>query len=143
MILENSNCDKTQIVPNLTIQIVTKLNNSNCDKTQKLKLCLIAKIKLWLKLKILNCDKTVELLKLKMWTKLKKKKRTWDETQKLKLYQTFLKNQLGTELIEILIVTTLKLGQKGDTVKQLPNSNCDETQNFTKLNIWPNLRISL
>ena len=72
-----------------------------------------------------------------------KKKWTRDETQKLKLYQTLKKIQLGTELIEILIVTTLKLGQKGDTVKQLPNSNCDETQILTKLNTWTNLRKSL
>ena len=35
--LNNSKCDKTQIVTKLKKQIVAKLENSKCDKTQKLK----------------------------------------------------------------------------------------------------------
>ena len=35
------------------------------------------------------------------------------------------------------------LGQNGDMVEQVLNSNCDETQILTKLNTWPDLKKSL
>ena len=88
--LENSNCDKTQIVTkpkknkfwlnskksnlevtktlklwlNSKTEIVTKLKNSNCDQSQKLKLWQDSKTQIFTKLKNWNFDKTQ---KLKLW----------------------------------------------------------------------------
>ena len=95
---------------------MTKLKNSNGDKTKKLKLwqnsktqnvknLIVTKLKFW---QNSNCDKTLNVTRLKMWqtqfvTKLKTqiliklKNSKCDKTQKLKVWQNW-KTQLVTKL---------------------------------------------
>ena len=77
---QNSNCDKTQTVTKLEIQIVTKLKNSICDKTQKQELWQNLKTQIVTKLKIQI------VTKLKLWEK-KEKYQILKNAQKLKLWQ--------------------------------------------------------
>ena len=119
--LENSNCDKTQIVTkpkkkifwlnskksnlevtktlklwlNSKTEIVTKLKNSNCDQSQKLKLWQDSKTQIFTKLKNWNFDKTQ---KLKLWQYQNCKK-----LNSSNLWQNFFSfNFFGTIFLSIL-----------------------------------------
>ena len=82
--LENSKCDKTQLVTKLKLW-----QNSNCDKTQ-----VVTKLKWWPNS---NCEKKIKNLnvtKLRLWQNLRTQIMT---TLKLNLWQN-LKTEIGTKL---------------------------------------------